>query len=844
MGSGYDITVTGTGTPFVNNGAAVTAKNFIYRYPTDATITAAGGTYNVAENLWIAGSGTGSGTTYQLNGNLLVSGGLHVYATSFGVSILDTMGHSITADSLQVSDSAFQVGFLYANDSIIDINGDVNFVNSVTTVVNLGNSDWSVYGDWTNYSNTFVAGSSTVTLDGVNQRISGSTSFYNLSKVETINDGIDSILIFDNAATQTINGTLTLTGLDADDRISLVSDAPGNQWGINLTAPAAHALSYIVVTDSDASGSDPGQLTINPANSFSGGNNSGWFGASAGDDSYNVDEGSITNLDLCANDSDIDDGLDLTSIAITSGPANGSIIVNADGTVDYTHDGSETVADSFSYTIKDNLGNVSNIATVTINVNPVNDAPTTTGIADVTVNEDTLVTFINLQTSFADAEDPDTALVYTITNNTDPGLFSSITIGGAGGLNMNYAANQNGTADITVRATDTGGKFVETTFTVTVNAVNDAPVVNATASDTGTEDTDVVYTHAQLLTLIGATDVDDANANLSIAITNVTNGTLVMSGGTGGAGTTYTFTPTADFAGNLTFDYQVSDDESPTPATSAVGTATVAIAAVNDAPVVNATASDTGTEDTDVVYTHAQLLTLIGATDVDDANANLSISITNVNNGTLVMSGGSGGAGTTFTFTPTADFVGNLTFDYQVSDDEAPTPATSAVGTATVAIAAVNDVPVASASTVSTSEDNAYSFGVGDFTYSDVEGDSLVSVTITNLNLAGGTLEHSGGTTVINGMTITAAQIASLVYTPAANVSGAPLATFDFSVNDADAGVTTAQMDIDVTPVNDTPVANSDIILAGKIQVKRPVRPVSWPMIAMPRGPPACMSMP
>ena len=116
---------------------------------------------------------------------------------------------------------------------------------------------------------------------------------------------------------------------------------------------------------------------------------------------------------------------------------------------------------------------------------------------------------------------------------------------------------------------------------------------------------------------------------------------------------------------------------------------------VNKPPVVNATASDTGTEDTDVVYTHAQLMTLIGATDVDDANANLSISITNINNGTLVMSGGSGGAGTTFTFTPTANFTGNLTFDYQVSDDESPTQATSAVGTATVALSAVNDAPVA-----------------------------------------------------------------------------------------------------------------------------------------------------
>ena len=128
----------------------------------------------------------------------------------------------------------------------------------------------------------------------------------------------------------------------------------------------------------------------------------------------------------------------------------------------------------------------------------------------------------------------------------------------------------------------------------------------------------------------------------------------------------------------------------------------------------------------------------------------------------------------------------------------------------------VNDVPVATASTVSTTEDNAYTFSVGDFSYTDVEGDALSSVTISNLNLAGGTLEHSGGTTVTNGMTITAAQIASLVYTPAGNANGAPLATFDFTVNDAGAGVTAARMDIDVTPVNDTPVANSDIILAGE----------------------------
>ena len=70
-------------------------------------------------------------------------------------------------------------------------------------------------------------------------------------------------------------------------------------------------------------------------------------------DSFTVNEGSTTNLDLAGNDTDADDGLDFTSINIVTGPSNGSIVVNADGTVDYTHDGSETISDSFTYTIDD-----------------------------------------------------------------------------------------------------------------------------------------------------------------------------------------------------------------------------------------------------------------------------------------------------------------------------------------------------------------------------------------------------------------------------------------------------------------------------------------------------------
>jgi MSHA biogenesis protein MshQ len=91
----------------------------------------------------------------------------------------------------------------------------------------------------------------------------------------------------------------------------------------------------------------------------------------AQDDSASTFTSFSVNIDLAANDTDAQSGIDLTSIAIVSPAANGSIIVNADGTVDYTHDGSATTSDSFTYTIRDNAGNVSNVATVTITVQSV-----------------------------------------------------------------------------------------------------------------------------------------------------------------------------------------------------------------------------------------------------------------------------------------------------------------------------------------------------------------------------------------------------------------------------------------------------------------------------------------
>ena len=95
------------------------------------------------------------------------------------------------------------------------------------------------------------------------------------------------------------------------------------------------------------------------------------------------------------------------------------------------------------------------------------------------------------------------------------------------------------------------------------------------------------------------------------------------------------------------------------------------------------------------------------------------------------------------------------------------------------------------------SEDVPLVIGPGDFSFSDVESDSLASVTITGLNLNGGTLTHSGGgVTVTNGMTVTAAQLADLTFYFGSNDSTD--SSFTYTVNDSGSGVTSAVMNITV----------------------------------------------
>ncbi len=122
-------------------------------------------------------------------------------------------------------------------------------------------------------------------------------------------------------------------------------------------------------------------------------------------------------------------------------------------------------------------------ATVSITVNPVNDNPTVQAtISNVVVNEDAADTVFNLYPYFQDIENTDAQLTYTVSGDTNPSLFTAVTITDPTNFRLDYAPNANGIADIAIRATDSGGLWVEDAFRVTVNAVNDAPVLNNTGA--------------------------------------------------------------------------------------------------------------------------------------------------------------------------------------------------------------------------------------------------------------------------------------------------------------------------------------------------------------------------
>ncbi|MEX0996604.1 MAG: Ig-like domain-containing protein [Flavobacteriaceae bacterium] len=97
------------------------------------------------------------------------------------------------------------------------------------------------------------------------------------------------------------------------------------------------------------------------------------------DDELTVNQGDSAVVNVVENDFDEDGSIDLTSITIITIPAHGTLVNHNDGTLSYTHDGSNSTSDSFQYTIQDNEGAASNVAEVIITIEP------TMSVADIQI---------------------------------------------------------------------------------------------------------------------------------------------------------------------------------------------------------------------------------------------------------------------------------------------------------------------------------------------------------------------------------------------------------------------------------------------------------------------------
>ena len=191
------------------------------------------------------------------------------------------------------------------------------------------------------------------------------------------------------------------------------------------------------------------------------------------DDEATVAEGGTVLIDVLANDTDFDG--DRLSVHLVEETSHGAVQVNADGTVSYQHDDSETVGDQFHYRVHDGTAD-SEVATVTIAVGAVNDAPTADAGTDQIVAEEAAV-----QLSGSGTDPEGEVLTYQWSQVSG----STVALSEATSTVPAFTAPTQLTADATLVfelvVTDASGAVsAPDAVTITVEAgANDAPVFDA-----------------------------------------------------------------------------------------------------------------------------------------------------------------------------------------------------------------------------------------------------------------------------------------------------------------------------------------------------------------------------
>jgi|GEM_PF-1936028 len=429
-----------------------------------------------------------------------------------------------------------------------------------------------------------------------------------------------------------------------------------------------------------------------------------------------------------------------------------------------------------------------------------NTPPTvTTPIADVNILEDAANTVFSLYPNFQDTENADPLLTYTITGNTNPGLFTSVSIVDPTNFTLDFAPDANGTSDVTIRATDTGGLFVEDTFQVTVTAVNDEPSFTASIPPTVNEDAGAqsIANWATVVSFGAANESGQAVSAYPVSNLSVSCATLLSAGPTVNATGDLSFAPATNANGTCTFDVAVQDNGGTANGgddTSPTQTFTITVTTVNDEPSFTANNPSAVLEDAGL-QTVTGWVTGVNFGPVDESGQSvLQYIISGSTCGTLLTADPVVNNAGDLSYTPVADQNGTCTFDVQVQDDGGTANGgddTSPTQNFTITVTAVNDEPnFTAANPPSVFEDaglqtvtgwvTAVDFGPADEDSSQAVLQYIVSNSTCRTLLTADPVINNAG---------------ELSYTPALNQNGT--CTFDVQVQD-DGG--TANLGDDTSP--------------------------------------------
>ena len=350
---------------------------------------------------------------------------------------------------------------------------------------------------------------------------------------------------------------------------------------------------------------------------------------------------------------------DTLSYQLIGDASHGTLVINpGTGSFTYTPAANYNGTDSFTVRVSDGNGSFTDNV-IAIGINAVNDAPETANQSQDVAEDGQLDGAITATDVDGDK------LAYALVSGPQNGGLLLDTETGSYSYRLN--PGYNGSDSFSIRVSDGNGGTVVSKVDVTVQPVNDAPVVTPIALAAMAEDGSMVITSEQLLG--GATDPD--GDSLTVVDLQVASGNGSLTSNPDG---TWTFTPAKDWNGNVSFDFGVSDGS-----VTVANTASLVVNAVNDDPVT-ATDSATTLEDTAVT-----LDVLANDRDVDGD--------------TLTLTGGTAEHGSVsvvdgkLVYTPDANFSGTDTITYGVSDGQQGI----ATGTATVSIGAVADAPTLSA---------------------------------------------------------------------------------------------------------------------------------------------------